>query len=202
MLATFGVALALSVGSEVRATESVRPTPFPSAVDALSSLQCKLDVLRSLGWQVNFAGTDAKIRVESPTVCQAGNKAQVPRLILPEPSPKNQLELLRAVGLVLRGRPNNCAFSKFFSQAALRSASRLQANQNYGFPMLGPPNTVARVPAWHAVDCKGGRNCAEPGEDVGSAIASLYSAHFTAECATGLQLAQYAAAYELFDELE
>jgi hypothetical protein len=96
----------------------------------------------------------------------------------------------------------HCAYAKNFDVALSEAARKLKKNFMYWFniPVLG--SGLVRMGAlrgWERVTCLDKSKCFQPVADqFEDAFRSLYRGRYTSECASGLQITEYAAIHELF----
>src|SRR6185437_3795893 len=99
-----------------------------------------------------------------------------------------------------------CAYSKFYIPALQKATESLADNHLYFFNLF-PSTSVAHLGEsshWEKTQCSvQGENCYIPKQgEIHEALQSLYGNIFSSECASGLQLAEYATINELFGAKE
>ena len=179
------------------------------------NLQCKLKLLRTLGWTIREAPAMREPQITSRAQCDALSAAEVRRsgalaISLPKInsiystalSERERAAIERAADDALASTASFCAYASRYANAAQRATFKLAKNSGFQFTEFTQGYAgLLGVYGWQEAQCpsgEGGMQCYVPSIP-SRAYEAIYSYRgASAECATGQQIAQGATLYELF----
>ncbi|MBC7741420.1 MAG: hypothetical protein H7061_04430 [Bdellovibrionaceae bacterium] len=164
--------------------------PAPVIEFSKYSTQCKVQVLKNIGWQIEKGQADAVIAAER---CES---ISAPKLVMQGEASTITDEALRSTG-------TNCLYQNRIAIAALAATKKLKSNKFYIFPPFWQNALLSMgslKKTWQVAVCANEENqCYNPNsEDKAKSIDAFYTSPFSTDCSVGLQLAEYAMIKELF----
>ena len=175
----------------------------------VKSLQCKIQTLRKLGWEVDQSlPSNSRPSVQAQSACYARSmddirKNRLLRITLPANVSRiaDMQKATDAVDFALTGEGTICAYETFVSTAVTIATTKLFENHFYSFANIFGSGSarMGNLPQyWTQVSCVDQDKCWQPLSAPSYALSALYSTSFSTECATGLQVAEYEMISELF----
>jgi hypothetical protein len=167
------------------------------------SLSCKMNVLKKVGWTVNYPAATSSIKIQATDPCQANSLqelVQQKRMVLNLPASLQSSDL----DAVLVNNGSLCGYKQHYHQAVKTATRKLDKNHFYIFntPFTKGVVRLGTVDQWREqgcyVDSGAETKCYAPAGLIGSSIQALYTRAYSSECATGLQIAEYTTIAELF----
>ncbi len=193
-------------GSHVGEILRDKPARAPRVTDLKLdqySLSCKMNVLKKMGWSLNYPAATSSIKIQATDPCQANSLQELlqqKRMILNLPASSQSSDL----DAVLINNGSLCGYKQYYHQAVKTATRKLDQNHLYIFntPFTKGVVRLGTVDQWREqgcyVDSGAETKCFAPAGLIGSSVQALYSRAFSSECATGLQIAEFATIAELF----
>ena len=157
---------------------------------AADVLSCRLEVLRSIGWQT-IADSPSPGNVNTDT-CNTNwtpvfqyNKAT-----------ENAATLLTRSEDSIKSLTSKCLYNRNYQNAVETSVTKLSDNTDFKFLPVGDDPRDPFLPPEGTWDTKSVRGYDIPLSSISGSIQSLYEKPFVAECSTAVQIAQLAALSE------
>ncbi len=178
--------------------------PLPSIGLAKYSSQCKLSVLKKIGWQVAEGSTGANQRA-SEIGCSSGSNAELrSQLNLFMPSSVESMNP-RELGFILddafRSSQTQCVYQNEYSRSLSQAAKNLKSNHLYIFSPFWVRDNIrlGGLPEfWQNVACQNSNCFMSRPEKSAESLEVLEHSLFSSDCAVGLQLVEYSAVKNLF----
>lgn len=167
------------------------------------SAQCKIQVLKNIGWTVNSDANENSVSKLSDK-CEAGAMAELSsqlKLNL-NLSGSDERSIQNTLEKAFLSSATNCAFQTKLNAAAIKATRALKYNRLYVFTPFWINDDIrlgTMKKEWTRVQCANNGRCFTPlAGKTGKAIQALYGSIFSTDCGVGLELAEYATIKELF----
>jgi len=175
----------------------------PTSVDVRAySTQCKIQVLKNIGWTVATpaqSSANLSVRPLMQTICD--DQQTAPQITLPQ-SDSPALQEAR-LNQAFYSAALTCTYQQKYTHALLQATQSLKSDHLYWFtPDLIKDNLVegGLSSHWQKIQCSQAE-CIQPLQSQNSiAVDSLYHSFYLSDCGLGLQMAEYATAKELLGD--
>jgi hypothetical protein len=157
-----------------------------TALAANSELSCKLGLLKDLGWQIQ--STTGFPGVQNGNACES----VMPPVFTYNTSTENDSDLLARANSAMQSITTRCLVNRQYIEAIKVAIVNLTANKEFEFIQGGADPRDPFVPPDDNWASAGNRGYDLPSGSISSAIDSLYTKPFIAECAAATQIAQLA----------
>ncbi len=153
---------------------------------ANSELSCKLGLLNDLGWQIQ--STTGFPGINNGNTCES----EVPPVFTYNADTESKADMLSRANGALRSTTTGCLVNREYIDAIKIAIVNLTANKEFEFIQGGADPRDPFVPPDNSWATAGNRGYDLPSTSISSAIDSLYTKPFIAECAAATQIAQLA----------
>jgi hypothetical protein len=170
-----------------------------------SPLQCKVALLKRLGWQFveDRASTVSYIKEGNPCDNQNLDESiQQGELVYYQVSTQDQTQLNADLDRMLSSEGSACVFKMSYQLGLMKVARSLSANEDYDFYAGGSPFAQFYRSGLWSYGCRTSSSCFMPAVTPSQALDQFYRGKASTDCAVGLQVAEYQALREYFGDQE